>query len=206
MRSAPASDLYKKLKSVIAPKRGPSVSPVNLTASELNDYFCSVGRSTRDAVMADLERSGRQPLDVRLPRVHNGALNIIPVTLDQLHSVIISLPDKDSCVPGNVPIKILKLCFPYIGRFLLQIINSSIVSESVPTSWKCAIVIPLHKRGEPSQASNFRPITNVPVICKVVEKLVHQQITNYLDHYHLFSPDQHGFMARHSTATALLYR
>ena len=87
---------------------------------------------------------------------------------------------------------------------LLCIINNSIVTETVPTSWKCAVVIPLHKKGDPSQASNFRPITNVPAICKIVEKLVHQQITAYLDHYRLFSEDQHGFMARHSTTTALL--
>ena len=204
VRSAPASGLFKQLKSVIAPKRGPSVTPVNLTASNLNDYFCSIGRSTRDAVMAEFESSGRQPLNVRLPRVHTGALNIIPVTLNQLHSVILSLPSKDSCVPGDVPIKILKLCFHHIGRHLLRIINTSIVSESVPASWKCAVVIPLHKKGDPAQASNFRPITNVPVICKIVEKLVHQQITAYLDCCCLFSPDQHGFMARHSTTTALL--
>ena len=204
VRSVPASRMFKQLESVIAPKRGPPVSPVNLTASELNDYYCSIGKSTRDSVMADFERSGRQPLNVRLPRVHTGSLNIIPVTLDQLHSVIFSLPNKDSCVPGDVPVKILKLCFTYIGRYLLQIINCSIVTESVPSSWKCAIIIPLHKGGDSSQASNFRPITNVPTICKVVEKLVHQQITNYLDRHNLFSPDQHGFMARHSTTTALL--
>ena len=202
--SAPNSGLFRQLESVIAPKRGPMVSPVNLTATELNDYFCSIGKSTRDAVTADFERSGRRPLDVRLPRVHTGALNIVPVTLDQLHSVILSLPNKGSCVPGDVPVKILKLCFNYIGHFLLQIVNTSIVTESVPSSWKCAIVIPLHKRGEPSQAANFRPITNVPAICKIVEKLVHQQISAYLDYYCLFSPDQHGFMARHSTTTALL--
>lgn len=204
VRAAPPSRLFKELESVIAPKRGPSVSPVDLTASELNDYFCSIGRTTRDKVMAEFERSDRHPLDVRLPRVHTGRLNIIPVTLDQLHTVLFSLPNKDPCVPGDVPVKILKSCFNYIGNLLLQIINCSIVTESVPSSWKCAVVIPLHKRGEPSQASNFRPITNVPVICKIVEKLVHQQISNYLEHYCLFSPDQHGFMARHSTTTALL--
>ena len=169
VRSAPATRLFKQLESVITPKRGPTVSPVSLNATELNDYFCSVGISTRDAVMAEFERSGRQPLNVRLPRVHTGALNIIPVTLDELHRVILSLPDKDSCVPGDVPVKILKLTFTHIGRHLLRIINLSIVSETVPSSWKCAVVISLHKRGEPSQASNFRPITNVPAICKVVE-------------------------------------
>ena len=62
-------------------------------------------------------------------------------------------------------------------KWWTQIINSGIVNESVPTSWKCAVAIPLHKRGEPSQASNFRPITNVPTMCKIVGKLVHQQVT-----------------------------
>ena len=110
VRSATASHMFMQLESVIAPKRGPSVSPVSLSASELNDYFCSIGKSTRDAVMADYERSGRQPLNVRLPRVHTGALNIISVTLDELHRVVISLPNKDSGVPGDVPVKILRLC------------------------------------------------------------------------------------------------
>ena len=126
------------------------------------------------------------------------------MTLNQLYNVLANLPNKDSCVPGDVPVKIIKLCFHYIGPLLLRIINSSIVSESVPSSWKCAVVVPLHKRGDPSQVPNFRPITNVPAICKIIEKLVHQQITAYLDHYSLFSEDQHGFMARHSTTTALL--
>ena len=107
-------------------------------------------------------------------------------------------------IPDDVPVKILKLCFHYIGPLLLRIINTSIVTESVSSSWKCAVVIPLHKKGDPSQASNFRPITNVPAICKIIENLVHQQITAYLDHYCLFSEDQHGFLARHSTTTALL--
>ena len=181
-----------------------NVSPVNLTATDLNEYFCSIGKATRDAVTSEFERSGRVPLNTRLPRVHTGALNIIPVTLQQLHSVVVNLPNRDSCVPGDVPVKIIKLCFQYIGPLLLRIINTSIVTESVPSSWKCAIVLPLHKKGDPSQPPNFRPITNVPTICKIIEKLVHHQITAYLDHYCLFSEDQHGFLARHSTTTALV--
>ena len=204
VRTTPASGLFRQLQSVIAPKRGPTVSPVNLTATDLNEYFCSIGKATRDAVTSEFERSGRVPLNTRLPRVHTGALNIIPVTLQQLHSVVVNLPNRDSCVPGDVPVKIIKLCFQYIGPLLLRIINTSIVTESVPSSWKCAIVLPLHKKGDPSQPPNFRPITNVPTICKIIEKLVHHQITAYLDHYCLFSEDQHGFLARHSTTTALV--
>ena len=141
---------------------------------------------------------------MRLPRVHTGALTITPVTLDQLKRVLFSLPNKTSQIEGDIPVKILKIGFPLIGRYLLRIINASFVSECVPRCWKQAIVIPLYKKDDPSVASNFRPITLVPVISKIVERLVHEQLTTYLRDYHIFSEDQHGFLAKHSTSTALL--
>ena len=68
---------------------------------------------------------------------------------------------------------------------------------------KNAHVIPLHKKGSLSEAANFRPITNVPVICKIIEKIVFKQLDAFMRRNHLYSPDQHGFRANHSTATAL---
>ena len=98
----------------------------------------------------------------------------------------------------------IKLIFPAVGRILLQIINRSIVSETVPNSWKTAVVIPLHKKGDMDTAENFRPITNVPVISKIIEKAVCSQVDAYLNRNCLYSPEQHGFRQMHSTATALI--
>ena len=202
--NTPASALFRQLKPVIAPKRGPPTQPENLTPDQLNTYFTTVGEETRDSVIDQFERSNREKLGVRLPRVNTGKLNIIPVTLDQLKRTLLSMPSKDSGIDGDIPIHILKLCFPNIGNVLLQIINTSFVTEIVPSSWKCATVIPIYKKNDPSKASNFRPVTIVPSICKIVEKLVHGQLTSYLTNHHLFSTDQHGFMESHSTSTALL--
>ena len=141
---------------------------------------------------------------MRLPRVNTGALNIIPVSLKQLQGILFSMPNKNSGVDGDIPVNILKICFQAIGKVLLQIINTSFVTETVPSAWKRAVIIPIYKKGNPSEASNFRPITIVPTICKIVEKLVHHQITSYLTHYSMFSSEQHGFMEKHSTCTALL--
>ena len=106
---------------------------------------------------------------------------------------------------GTYQQKILKLSFQAIGRVLLRIINTSFVTETVPPSWKRAEVITLHERDDPSIASNFRAITKVRIICKVVEKLVHDQVTTYMKEQNLFSDDQHGFRKKkHSTCTALL--
>ena len=80
------------------------------------------------------------------------------------------MPNKESHIDGDVPTKILKLSFQAIGRVLLRIINTSFVTETVPPSWKRAEVIPLHERDDPSIASNFRAITKILIICKVVKK------------------------------------
>ena len=101
-------------------------------------------------------------------------------------------------------LKILNISFSTIGQSLLRIVNTSIVRETVPDSWKKAEVLPIHKRNDPAVAANFRPITIVSVICKIVEKIVHIQLTKYLENQSLFSDARHGFRSNHSTATALL--
>ena len=203
IRNSAPSDLYKQLRPVIAPKRGPTVEPSNLTPNELNQYFTSVGSETRDWVAADFTQLAREPLKQRLPRVNTGKLRISPVNLSQLEKTLFSMPNKISCVEGEIPVKILKLCFAITGRYLLRIINKSFVTGTIPASWKRAVVIPLYKKGDPSIAANFRPVTNIPTIAKVVEKLVPQQLASYLNMENLYSNDQHGFRANHSTCTAL---
>ena len=199
-----SSNLFRALKPIIAPKRGPLTSPKDITADQFNRYFVSVGPETREDVASLYQGSGRAPLSVRLPRVNAGALKLVPISLEQLRRIVFSLPNKDSSIDGEIPLKIIKLAFPIIGRTLLQIINASIVSESVPSAWKQAVVIPVHKRDDPSVPANFRPITTVPAVCKIVEKVVHTQLVDYLNDQCLLSTDQHGFVRGHSTTTALL--
>ena len=66
------------------------------------------------------------------------------------------------------------------------------------------IVHPLFKTGKPSYPANFRPISLVPVIMKVVKGTVQHQLYTYLSHNRLLAPSQHGFRPRHSTETVLL--
>ena len=201
--SSPSS-LFRQLKHIIATKQGPTKAPENLTPDNLNTYFTTIGINTRDEVVAEFEASRQQELPIRLTRVNNGAMRLTPITLSELRRVLFSFSNKDSSIDGDILIRILKVAFEIIGRHILQIINKSIVSETVPPAWKRAIVIPLFKRDDPTKESNFRPITKVPAICKVVEKIVHKQLTNYLESQHLLSDDQHGFRKGHSTCTALL--
>ena len=204
VEGAPPSALWRQLRPVVAPKRVTPTQPDNLTAEELNRYFTTVGEETYQSVISAFQKSGRRTLAARLPRVHSDALQLVPISLEELRNIIGSLPNKSSPADEVIDTRVMKLIFPVIGRILLQIINKSIVTEEVPDSWKMAVVIPIHKKGDNRSPENFRPITNVPTISKVIEKAVCTQVDGYLSRNHVFSPDQHGFRHKHSTATALI--
>ena len=109
-----------------------------------------------------------------------------------------------ACGTDSVCVRMLKAGFRAIGGVILHIINTCLIQSDIPDSWKHSIVHPLFKSGNPSDPANFRPISLVPVIMKVVERIVHQQLYIYLSHNHLLASSQHGFRPRHSTETALL--
>ena len=107
--------------------------------------------------------------------------------------------------PDGLCIRIFKLAFNSIGHILLHLVNSCIESNHIPSVWKHSLVHPIHKSGDPANPSNYRPISILPVISKIVERAVQRQLYHYLNSNNLLSTSQHGFRPRHSTETALSF-
>ena len=103
-------------------------------------------------------------------------------------------------IPQNIIVKAL----PAIGDYLVQIFNSSFAQGIFPSSWKQAHVIALKKVVAPSTVSDFRPIALLCFLSKVLEKIAHTQITEYLNRNNLLDPFQAEFRRHHSTQTALI--
>ena len=74
----------------------------------------------------------------------------------------------------------------------------------IPSAWKVARITPLHKGGDPSNVANYRPISVLPILSKVLEKIVFQQVSAYLIENNLLCSQQHGFRPKHSTSTAII--
>ena len=87
---------------------------------------------------------------------------------------------------------------------ITSILNNSISCGLFPKVWKDAQVIPLPKKNSPSTYSDFRPISILPFLSKVLERLVHHQLSNFLSSNNLLNPLQSGFRPGHSTVTALV--
>ena len=85
-----------------------------------------------------------------------------------------------------------------------MIINTSIVTGLYPHLWKHPHVIPFYKNRDVDDVGNYRPISLLPIISKVLEKIVANQLMAFLEYHKLLSNTQHGFRANLSTETALM--
>lgn len=104
----------------------------------------------------------------------------------------------------NVSIKMIKLLKIHLTDVLLHIINYSLQRSVFPESWKRAVVKPIPKITNPALASDYRPISILPVLSKILEKLVFDQIIQYVMKNSIMDGFQSGFRKLHSTGTALL--
>ena len=93
---------------------------------------------------------------------------------------------------------------PVIAFYLTIIINTSIVTYIYPNGWKLPHVVPFFKNGDPDEVGNYRPISLLPILSKILEKIVSNQLIAYLENNNLLSHTQHGFRPRLSTETALM--
>lgn len=104
-------------------------------------------------------------------------------------------------VSRNMILPILNEILPIICHLL----NYSISCGVFPSIWKNAKIIPLPKKNNPSYFSEYRPISILPFLSKVLERLVHTQLNNFLSKNLLLNPLQSGFRPGHSTTTTLVH-
>ena len=96
---------------------------------------------------------------------------------------------KRSKVTGidDLPPGLIKDAADVLSVPLSHIINMSLDIGQFPQEWKAAKIIPLHKSGSTKSFDNYRPISVLPIVSNVIEKIVHKQLMNFLDENKLLS-------------------
>ena len=102
----------------------------------------------------------------------------------------------------GIPARLLKSAAEHIQAPLTYIINLSLSSGEFPAEWKVARVTPIYKDGARDDVSNYRPISILPVVSKLLEKIVHDQLYRSLSDRGLLTEHQYGFRSGYSTTTA----
>jgi hypothetical protein len=125
------------------------------------------------------------------------------VSEKKVYKAICSLKKKKSSGSDGLTQEQLVLGAKTISVPLTRIINSSISSGIFPEEWKEAIITPVLKKGDPTKKENYRPVSCLPVAAKVLEKIVNDQVSHFMETNNLLPQNQHGFRPKRSTMTAL---
>ena len=123
---------------------------------------------------------------------------------ETVRKIIQNLPSKNSCGLDGISSKLIKIIEPAIIKPLTSLINQVLNTGIFPDELKIAKVIPLFKKDDPTLLKNYRPISLLSTIAKVMEKIIFTQLSLYFNEHKLIFDNQYGFRPKHSTEYAAL--
>lgn len=160
-------------------------------------YFSSVFLSHIPKLDINEAQSCNQ--DSLLPSAH---ISVSNVSKSELLRALKNLNTRSAVGPDGIPPYLVKDCAVLFIEPLLHLFNLSIETATYPKAWKISRVTPIHKGGDRSDVSNYRPIAVLSVFGKLYETILNARIVQQIDIY--LDDSQHGFRSGRSTATNLI--
>ena len=194
--SGSSSKIFSHIRSVTQQQSIPpkvSLNGVTATTDEekatlFNQYFFSV-YSNKESSLS-------------VPPLSPSSLQSIDITTSDIWKALSSLdPSKAKGIDGISP-QVLQSCAVPLCEPLLHLFSSSLVTSTLPSEWKIHRVTPIFKSGDRALVSNYRPISLLPVISKVLERIIYDKIIDHL--LPSLSPFQFGFIQGRSTLQQLM--
>ena len=167
-------------------------------ANCFNRFFCNIGPELANSIKGPEGKSYQDYLKQNIL----SSFSFSTVSSDDVKDMIASLKSKSSFGHDGVSSILLKQLSPEIYKVLTCIINQSLMTGIFPNSLKIAKISPIYKKEDPHLTDNYRPISLLPVISKVFEKVAFKQVYNYFDKNKLLYKSQYGFRKKHSTELA----
>ncbi len=178
----------------------PKHSNLATLTKEFSDYFESKVTTIKANIIVDTSHPPPPEL------IYTGLKleHLRPFTPDEIKRIILSSPSK-SCDLDPIPTTLVKDCITDLLPLMTSIINTSITSGVYPSSYKNALVRPLIKKMgiDKNLHKNYRPVSNLHFVSKVIEKCVSMQLETHLVTNNLLDSFQSGYRAYHSTETAI---
>ena len=144
------------------------------------------------------------PSSSTIPPDSPNVLSELEFTEGDVAQAIARLRPDTSTGPDNISARMLKLCSTSISEHLVNIFNSSVSSGKVPKDWKISRITPIFKKGDASVISNYRPISLLSLVDKLLERLIHTALLDHVLDNNILSDKQFGFRPNSSTQEALL--
>ena len=171
-------------------------------ANKFNLYFTNIGPN----LAKDIHITTTKNFASYLIKVDENInqFNFQDVDEDTIRKIIDDFAPKKSCGFDGITLMQLKYLKETLLAPITLIIRQVIHTGIFPEQLKIAKVIPIYKKDDDTIFSNYRPISILPAISKIIEKVIYGQIYHYFSQNKLFSDSQYGFRHGHSTELAAL--
>lgn len=184
----------------------PPCEDAALLASGFNQFFTEkvehIRLTLQDAIYRD-NLSSNEFIESEFQTEHR-LLSYKPYSEDSMKKLISKAAPK-SCESDPVPTKLLLQHLDTVLPVLMELTNCSLSEGIFPACWKKALVRPLLKKKNLETIwKNYRPVSNLPYVSKLLERAVADYLVQYIDVNNLMEPYQSAYRVGHSTETALL--
>jgi hypothetical protein len=169
-------------------------------ANNFCEFFSTVALKLKQNSIPLRNFTWRRPSAIRMRS--NERFKFTYVSKISIEKELKSLKRGKSAGHDDIPPGMLKDAASELAKPLSHIINLSLQTGVVPTEWKIAKVTPIHKGGQSSSPDNYRPISVLPILSKILERSAHKQLSKYLETNNLLSSNQYGYRKRRSTQHA----
>ena len=168
-------------------------------ASEFNNFFVGIGPNLADKIpQVDIDCTAY--LGPKLLKTFVWE----PVTDTEIKNHILALDVKKACGYDNMSSLLIKDASNFISAPLCHIFNKSLQEGEFPNALKIAKVTPIYKKGSKDVPGNYRPISVLPVLGKIFEKIVNKRLMEFLEVNNVLQQHQYGFRKKYSTKLSVV--
>lgn len=202
--------LWEAIKNITGTKKPKSVPHELLANSEtpedatnvVNSFFANVGKTLAEKIYKDPNDDSCTG-SLSSTYLSTDSFTLLNTDEEEVNRLIMELKNECSAGWDKIPNRILKEHRYTLVPPLTYIFNKCLDVGIFPTALKKSVVLPIHKGGDRDRVNNYRPISILPSLSKILERIINNRLTKYLEHKNILSPNQYGFRAAMSTSDAV---
>lgn len=170
-----------------------------IIAEKFNHYFATIGQNIAEKIpdQKDDYKAFLGPSNLQ-------SLVLNSADCSEIYNVLSSLNNSKSYSCDNFSNFLLKECRMYLTYPIQYLCNLSLMFGVFPESLKSSKIIPIYKSGDALNIGNYRPISLTSSLAKILERIMYNRISNFLDNNNFFYKFQFGFRKKHNTSHAIV--
>lgn len=175
---------------------------VSQSVNSINKYFVDVGQKLASKIQLPDQAPPNRP---SRPQSQLNSFALLDTDHAEIEKLVKEL--RHGCATGwdNIPSRVIKSSAPKLIPYITHICNLALSSGVFPSVFKRALVHPVFKGGDRDSVNNYRPISVLPALSKILERLLNCRLVSYLEINNILAPNQFGFRSGLSTEDAVAF-